>query len=105
MQDKDHSLSDGIRKKATLAEADVLEIENELGQRYCALGKRICDIAGSSIGEINALVDTLVEAKLRLADLREQVICTGCLSANPIANHYCGICGRSLDDTLEGGNL
>ena len=103
MQDKEPNCPDSIRKNATLAEAEVFELESVLNQCYCALGKHICEISGSRIAEINALVDNLVSAKLKLAELREEVICSGCLTANPASHLFCGKCGRPLDSETNGG--
>ncbi|MDR2932475.1 MAG: hypothetical protein LBV27_05140 [Oscillospiraceae bacterium] len=84
-------------KQAVLLEEDLLKLEKELENKYCQLGKNVYEAADHMVSEINDTVDRLVEAKIRLRDMREQNTCLSYLAANPKHNRFCGKCGRPLE--------
>lgn len=84
-------------KQAVHLEEDIAELEKELAEKYYTLGKGIYEIAESRVGEINELVDRLVDTKVRLAEVKRQQICPHCLAQNPADHLYCGKCGRKME--------
>lgn len=86
------------QKQALLLEEEQARLEQELDQKYYQLGREIYEAADRGVSEINALVDRLVETKLKLCKIREHRVCPYCLSQSPMEDQYCGKCGRRLDE-------
>lgn len=75
---------------------EVDELERRLEEGYCQLGKDIYEVAEHGIGEVNRLVDCLVEAKKRFLAISPHLVCSACQAENPIDSQYCRHCGTPL---------
>lgn len=77
-------------------EEDITKLGEVLSAKYYQLGKRVYEITEHESKEINSLVDRLVEAKIKLSNMKNQCVCLNCMAQNPKENAYCGKCGEIL---------
>jgi lipopolysaccharide biosynthesis glycosyltransferase len=77
-------------------EHDLSELEANLTDHYCSLGKQILEVAEREDREINQLVDQIVEVKKQLSALQQTVQCPKCLFMNSSDSRYCSHCGNKL---------
>jgi thymidine phosphorylase len=72
------------------------EMESDLTERYCSIGKQVLEVAEREDKEINQLVDKIIEGKKKLSVLQETIQCPKCFSMNNHDNNYCSSCGEKL---------
>lgn len=77
-------------------EHDLSELEAELNDHYCTLGKQMLEAAEREDREINQLVDQIIKTRQQLSALRQTIRCPNCLSQNGSNSRYCSHCGKKL---------
>ena len=77
------------------------ELEIELHDRYCQMGKSLMDIADSAGREIDKILGRIIDAKKKLTDIRQEISCEQCFTWNEAGNRYCKSCGAKLESPEE----
>lgn len=78
-------------------EQSLSEMEAELQEHYCDIGKRLLELAEKEDKEVNRLVDQIIETRRQLATLQQRVQCPVCFTYNSSDSRYCHHCGKRLD--------
>lgn len=52
-------------------EEDIQSMKNELQQYYCEVGRAVLEIAEAGNKKVNNLVDRIIEAEIKLRELRK----------------------------------
>ena len=82
-------------------EKDLHNMERELYEQYCEIGKGILEKAERENKKANALVDQIIETRLRLAAAKEERCCPKCAEHNDRSSIYCKRCGKKLPKDNE----
>lgn len=77
-------------------EQSLSEMEAQLNEHYCDIGKSLLELAEKEDKEINHLVDQIIETRKQISILQKQVRCPNCLSYNTPDSHFCSHCGMKL---------
>ena len=85
-------------------EKDLHNMEHELYEQYCEIGKGILEKAERENNKVNALVDQIIETRLRLAAAKEERCCPKCAEHNDRSSIYCKRCGKKLPKDNEEDN-
>ena len=72
------------------------ELEIELHDRYCQMGKSLMDLADSEGREIDKILDRIIDTKKKLSGIRREISCEQCFTLNEADNRYCKNCGAKL---------
>lgn len=89
------------KKAAQDLEGQIIDMEQELMQSYCDLGKSVLDIAEAEGRKTNALVDQIIRKKKRLMDMRGETQCDACGLYSEADSRYCRHCGNKI---VKGAN-
>lgn len=93
---KKNSKENGI----TQLEGELNHLEADLQAHYCQIGKEILELAEKEQGQINNLVDQIINIKKKLAVIKNNIQCPWCMAYNSSDSKYCKHCGEEID-TIE----
>lgn len=93
--------SEEKRQKIDRLTRSLDQMEQELVEKYCDVGKYVLEKIEKENREIDRLVDQMIETKKELIKARGEIRCPACYQYNEPDSVYCSKCGQKLDKKME----